>query len=339
MNEQIANAKCNPWPHRLAVALALVTLPLIGVGGLVTTYDAGMAVPDWPGTYGYNLFLYPLSTWWSGPWDLFVEHGHRLLGALAGLLTIGLVIAVWLGDSRRWMRDASLAALGLVIFQGVLGGLRVLLDVRMMALVHGCTGPLFFAFSMCLVEMTSRSWRQPAAVQNMPAGKRFARGTSLAACLAYLQLTVGALLRHIPLDAPPQVFRAALLFHLVFAGVLAVLLVMLAFAAVRGAAGHPSLRTPAVCLSLLVFCQVALGISTYVMKYSWPAWMDRFGFAASYVVQERTLSQALIVTEHVVCGSLILAALTTLSLRSSRLYAAKTAAELGSNLALVRAAA
>ena len=339
MNEQASLAKQNPWPHRLAVALALVTLPLIGVGGLVTTYKAGLAVPDWPGTYGYNLFLYPLSTWWSGPWDLFVEHGHRLLGALAGILTIGLVIAVWLGDNRRWMRDASLAALGLVIFQGVLGGLRVLFDERMMALVHGCTGPLFFAFSMCLVEMTSRNWRQPAVVRNVSAGRRFARGASLAACLAYLQLTVGALLRHIPLDAPPQVFRAALLFHLVFAGVLVILLSMLAFAAIRGAASHPSLRAPAVCLSLLVLCQVALGLTSYVMKYSWPAWMDRFGFAATYVVQERAFAQALIVTEHVVCGSLILATLTTLSLRASRLYAGKTSAELGANLTLMRAAA
>jgi cytochrome c oxidase assembly protein subunit 15 len=339
MNEQASLPKQSPWPHRLAIALALVTLPLIGVGGLVTTLDAGMAVPDWPGTYGYNLFLYPLSTWWSGPWDLFVEHGHRLLGALAGILTIGVVIAVWLGDSRRWMRDASLAALGLVIFQGGLGGLRVLFDQRMMALVHGCTGPLFFAFSVCLVEMTSRSWWQAVVAQNNPAGRRFARNACLAACLAYLQLTVGALLRHIPFDAPPQVFRAALLFHLVFAGVLVALAVMIALATFRGPAGHSSLRIPATFLSLLVLAQVSLGVTTYVMKYSWPAWMDRFGFAASYVVQERSFSQGLIVTGHVLCGSLILATLTLLSLRASRAFAAKTASELGSNLTLMRAAA
>src|SRR6185295_2578516 len=124
------------------------------------------------------------------------------------------------GDKRRWMRDASLAALGLVIFQGVLGGLRVRLDERMLALVHGCTGPLFFAFTVCLVEMTSRAWRQPGVVQDSLPGRRFARGAAIAACLAYLQLTVGALLRHVPLAASPQVFRAALVFHLVFAGVL-----------------------------------------------------------------------------------------------------------------------
>ncbi|MFN0019228.1 MAG: COX15/CtaA family protein [Pirellulaceae bacterium] len=339
MNEQASLLKQSPWPHRLAVALALVTLPLIGVGGLVTTYDAGMAVPDWPGTYGYNLFLYPLSTWWSGPWDLFVEHGHRLLGAIAGMLTIGFVIAVWLGDSRRWMRDASLAALALVIFQGVLGGLRVRLDERMMALVHGCTGPLFFALSVCLVEMTSRCWRQAAVTPKYPAGRRFARNATLAACLAYLQLTVGAVLRHIPLSAPPQVFRAALLFHLVLAGVLVALVVMISFATLRGPTSHSSLRIPAAFLSLLVLTQVLLGATSYVMKYSWPAWMDRFGFAASYVVQERSFSQGLVVTGHVLCGSLILATLTLLSLRASRQFAAKTASELGSNLTLMRAAA
>src|SRR6266567_2784898 len=118
------------WPHRLAVALALVTFPVIWVGGLVTTYDAGMAVPDWPGTYGYNLFRYPWQTWLAGPWDLFIEHGHRLLGATAGLLSIALVAVVLLTDRRPWLIASSLGALGLVIAQGVLGGARVLFDER-----------------------------------------------------------------------------------------------------------------------------------------------------------------------------------------------------------------
>src|SRR5262249_58169712 len=84
----------SPCPPRLAVALALVTFPLIWVGGLVTTYDAGMAVPDWPSTYGYNLLLYPWQTWFAGPWDLFIEHGHRLLAAATGVLAIGFVVVV-----------------------------------------------------------------------------------------------------------------------------------------------------------------------------------------------------------------------------------------------------
>src|SRR5262245_2457852 len=134
----------SPWPHRLSVALALVTFPLIWVGGLVTTYDAGMAVPDWPGTYGYNLLLYPWQSWLAAHWDLFIEHGHRLLGATAGLIAIGVVVATFLTDHRRWLRTAACGALALVIFQGFLGGARVLLDQRLVALVHGCIGPLFF---------------------------------------------------------------------------------------------------------------------------------------------------------------------------------------------------
>src|SRR6187399_93386 len=105
-----SSSRSSHWPHRLAVALALVTFPLIWVGGLVTTYDAGMAVPDWPGTYGYNLLRYPWQTWIAGPWDLFIEHGHRLLGATAGVLTIGFVIAVFAGDGRLSMRFLAVGA-------------------------------------------------------------------------------------------------------------------------------------------------------------------------------------------------------------------------------------
>ncbi len=78
------------WPHRVAVVLCCATFPLIWIGGLVTTHDAGMAVPDWPNTFGYNLFLYPYSEWFAAPWDLFIEHGHRLLAAAVGMLTIVL---------------------------------------------------------------------------------------------------------------------------------------------------------------------------------------------------------------------------------------------------------
>src|SRR6186997_3734563 len=90
----------SPWPHRWAVVLACATFPLVWVGGLVTTTDAGMAVPDWPNTYGYNLFLYPWQSWLAGPWDLFIEHGHRLLGMTAGLLAIALLATTAMVDRR-----------------------------------------------------------------------------------------------------------------------------------------------------------------------------------------------------------------------------------------------
>lgn len=155
----------SPWPHRWAVVLACATFPLVWVGGLVTTTDAGMAVPDWPNTYGYNLFLYPWTTWLSGPWDLFVEHGHRLLGATVGMLTIGLLVSLWMGEERRWVRNLGFAALALVIFQGVLGGMRVLLDERTLAMLHGCTGPLFFSLAVAMVVFTSKAWARGVAAE------------------------------------------------------------------------------------------------------------------------------------------------------------------------------
>src|ERR1700747_3739654 len=100
-------ANASPWPHRMAVLLVCATFPLIWVGGLVTTYKAGMAVPDWPNTYGYNLFLYPWQTWLYGPWDLFVEHGHRMLAAAVGIITILLLVVLMRFDPRNWVRGVG----------------------------------------------------------------------------------------------------------------------------------------------------------------------------------------------------------------------------------------
>ena len=117
-----------------------------------------MAVPDWPSTYGYNLFLYPWQTWLAGPWDLFIEHGHRLFGALVGMLTILLVVTAFRLDGRNWYRWATLGALALVIGQGALGGMRVLLDQRLLAQIHGCVVPIFFAVTVALAVWTSPRW-------------------------------------------------------------------------------------------------------------------------------------------------------------------------------------
>src|SRR6476660_6401420 len=149
----------SPWPHRWAVALACATFPLVWVGGLVTTTDAGMAVPDWPNTYGYNLFLYPWQSWLAGPWDLFVEHGHRMLAATVGLITIIMLIVFMRSERRKWVRSMGFVALGLVIFQGALGGMRVLFDERTLAMLHGMTGPLFFGLTVALAVITSQRWQ------------------------------------------------------------------------------------------------------------------------------------------------------------------------------------
>ena len=320
-------ALSSPWPHRLAVALALVTFPLIWVGGLVTTYDAGMAVPDWPGTYGYNLLLYPWQTWLAAPWDLFIEHGHRLLGATAGLLAIALVVTAVLTDRRRWLVAAAIGALLLVILQGVLGGARVLWDQRLVALVHGCVGPLFFAYLAALVVVTSRWWESAPQISSA-AGQRTTRAAWLTCGLAYVQLILGALVRHVPLSASPQIFRAALFLHLAVAALLVIQIALTAWqtwTAHRHHAPrttHHSLLLPVALLPLLLAVQVSLGLATYVAKYSWPDWFADYSFAAAYVVQEKSLTQSLITTAHVAGGSLLLFVSVVLACRAARLSAA-----------------
>jgi cytochrome c oxidase assembly protein subunit 15 len=316
--ETASQSLTSPWPHRLAVALALVTFPLIWVGGLVTTYDAGMAVPDWPGTYGYNLLLYPWQTWIGGPWDLFIEHGHRLLGMAAGMLSIALLVTIVVADRRRWLIVAATGALALVIVQGVLGGARVLFDERLVAMFHGCVGPLFFAYLAALVVATSRWWNAARHLESTT-GRQLSRAAWMAAGMAYVQLLLGASVRHVPLAASPQVFRAALALHLVMALLLAAQVAWTAWQArlVRSPGGFV---WPAGALCALIILQLALGVGTYVVKYSWPAWLGEYQFAAAHVVREKSLTQSLITTAHVATGSLILFVATALAMRTARVF-------------------
>src|SRR3954447_19581553 len=110
--------------HILALLTACATFPLIFMGGLVTSHGAGMSVPDWPNSWGYNMFLFPPRLWIGG---ILYEHTHRLMATVVGMLAIALTIVAWKTDSRRRVQWLCTAVLGAVIFQGVLGGLRVVL--------------------------------------------------------------------------------------------------------------------------------------------------------------------------------------------------------------------
>src|SRR3954453_21906471 len=127
-------------PHWMALFAAVFTLPLLFIGGSVTTYRVGMAVPDWPTTFGINMFLYDF---WNAPFGVQVEHTHRLYGAAVGLATIGLMVWFLAFESRRWMKALGVAALFAVIVQGVLGGTRVTQVSTFLAAVHGSTGQAF----------------------------------------------------------------------------------------------------------------------------------------------------------------------------------------------------
>lgn len=309
----------SPWPHRLAVLLTCATFPLIWVGGLVTSYDAGMAVPDWPNTYGYNLFLYPIETWVFGPWDIFIEHGHRLMGALVGLITIALCWVIWRLDKRRWMRTLGLVALAVVIIQGVLGGARVIQNEVLLAKIHGCFGPVFFGLCIAVAVVTSRRWREcdTAAVHAKAAALH--RLSVLTVLIAYIQLVLGSQLRHLVADTTWREFQISVVFHLLVAGFLSLQILALAIHALRRHRDRPALWTPAMLLAFTIVVQIALGCGAWVTNYGWPAALGDFHFAAAYTIEARGFTQAIVTTAHVATGSLILGISVMLALRSLRM--------------------
>ena len=313
--------------------LCCATFPLIWVGGLVTTYDAGMAVPDWPSTYGYNLLAYPPVTWFFGPWDLFIEHGHRLLGAAVGLLVIAFTVSVFLSDTRNWMRGSALAALALVIVQGALGGARVLMDERQLAMVHGCLGPAFFGFSVALAACTSRFWHD--AERHVTSGAAKLQLLALVTlALAYLQLVVGAQLRHIPTTASPAAFQVTVFFHLVMALIVAGHVLALSKHVLCHARGHRAIVRPVRWLAGLVCCQLVLGPASWIAKYGWPQWFAEMPWTAGYTIQAHGMIPSMIVTSHVALGSLIIAVAVLVFVRALRLLRGK-AVTIGSSALVV----
>jgi heme a synthase len=152
--------------HWYAVVAAASVSLLICSGGLVTSHEAGMAVPDWPNTFGYNMFLFPISRWVGG---VFFEHTHRLIASTVGLLTVILCIALFVIESRRWVKTLGLIAVGAVIVQGILGGLRVTENDAVLGLFHGCLAQSFFALMATIALVTSRFWEsleQAGTVEN-----------------------------------------------------------------------------------------------------------------------------------------------------------------------------
>ena len=180
--------------HRFAVATALATLGLIAMGGLVTSHGAGMAVPDWPTTYGYNMFLFPISLWKGG---IFYEHSHRLYASAVGLLTVILAVWLWFAAPTRGLKWAGIIALWLVGVQGALGGMRVVLFKDQIGIVHATLAQLFLVWMSGIALGTSSWW------VNFPRGKTVAavptvlpRAFGVVTMLVLVQLILGASMRH-----------------------------------------------------------------------------------------------------------------------------------------------
>lgn len=278
--------------HWFALLTAWATLMLIFVGGLVTSTGSGLAVPDWPTTFGYNMFLYPWSKMVGGA---FYEHSHRLIGSVVGLLTLTLALLLWLREPRKWLRWLGVVALGAVIAQGVLGGLRVVLLQQTLAIIHACFAQAFFALAVSLVLFTSREWQEePQPIPAADAG-RLQRLSVLTTGLIYLQLIFGAVLRHTGAR-----FDA----HLLFAALVAIHVLLLAARIRTKHADQPKLVRPVTVLRGLLTLQLVLGVGSYLGQ------LTALG-----------LARIALTTAHVVTGALMLAACLMLTLRAYRLLA------------------
>ncbi len=182
--------------HLLSRALALGTFILIGLGGLVNSTGSGLSVPDWPTTYGYHLFLYPISEWRGG---IVYEHTHRLVAAFVGFLSFAHVLWSWLmlrQEAYQWIRSVSLAAFLLVVLQGILGGLTVLFQLpTAISASHAMVAQTFFALTLWLAVGTRPEWYSTPALPQSQLLSRVRLAAAVAA-LTFLQIFFGALTRH-----------------------------------------------------------------------------------------------------------------------------------------------
>jgi len=191
----VAQTSISParWLNRFAWFTAFATLLLICSGGMVTSKGVGLAVPDWPTTFGYNMFLFPVSKWIGG---VLFEHTHRLIASTVGFLTIILAIWLWRVEDRQTVKTLGLLAVGAVIVQGILGGLRVTMLKDQIGIFHACLAQAFLGLLVLIAIMTTNFWRSLSADVNLRKVrplKTIAVATTVA---IYVQLALGATMRH-----------------------------------------------------------------------------------------------------------------------------------------------
>jgi cytochrome c oxidase assembly protein subunit 15 len=236
--------------HRFAIALAGWTLLLIVAGGLVTSNDAGLSVPDWPLSYGK---LMP--TMEGG---IFYEHGHRMVATVDGMLMIVMAVWLWRKDNRRWMKWLGFAALLSVILQGVLGGLTVIyLLPPAVSVSHACLAQLYFSTTVALAVFTSRDWLAGAReIAEKPDAPIRALAMAAPACVL-AQLALGAAARHKALGT---------IWHICFSSIVTGVVLWFAVRILLHYADHPALRKSALAMLWITFVQVFLWIAAYMSR-------------------------------------------------------------------------
>ena len=261
-----------------SLVAAATVFVLIVSGGLVTGMEAGLAVPDWPNSFGHNMLLYPLSEMKGG---IFYEHAHRLYGMLVGVTAITLLVMVFRYDRRSMVRMFSIVIFIMVCIQGLMGGLRVTGEFTTsqtevdpstaFALAHGVFGQLTFAAFATLAVVSSRRWRNPAieAVAVPNGGQDRGLSTLLVVALV-LQLVLGACYRHFATPAvdggiAPTPPAWAMHGHIGFS----VVVVTIAFITGLRARSRRELGVPVVpafgrAVNLLVGLQFTLGLLAFL---------------------------------------------------------------------------
>lgn len=284
-----------PGPHRVALVAAAMTWPLLLVGGSVTVYRVGMAVPDWPTTFGINMFLYDFL---NAPWGVYLEHSHRLFGAAVGLACV--VLAGWFvaAERRTWMKWLGVFALIAVVGQGFLGGYRVRHNSTELALIHGCAAQAFFALMVALVVLTGRVWS--AHFDRSPDDEGLRLRSAFVLMSVYGQVVAGAVLRH---------YGDGLLVHAGLAA--AVAIVTLEFA--RCTRHVPALVPATRAMVTILVGQVALGIASWLMLRPFDG-----------MPKAVTSPQALVRIGHQGLGALLLASAVVATLRAFRHLTAPT---------------
>ena len=295
--------------HRFAALVAASTAVLIFAGGLVTSTESGLSVPDWPTTYGYSMFTFPLSKMVGG---IKYEHSHRLIASTVGFLIVILAVWLWRAEPRAWVRRLGYIALAAVITQGALGGITVLYYLPdPISIAHASLAQIVFSLTMTIAVVTSPGWMRGYATSGAaPDDRVLQRIAIITAVAVYVQIIVGATMRHtgaglaipdFPLAfghlIPPQ-WDEKIAIH--FAHRVGALI---ATACVLATTGHvfyhhrdrAELVRPSILLLVLVATQVALGALTVLSR-----------------------KDVLINSLHVVTGGCVLATMVVLALRAHR---------------------
>ncbi len=274
------------WLHRFAISTVCVALVTLTLGALTTSKNAGMAFRDWPTSDGINMLTYPWLNDFARNWDKFLEHGHRLAGALIGMWSIALVALTFKLDQRKWTRVLSVSILVGVICQGLLGGFRVQLDERGLAMLHGLFAAIVFSLMGAMVTLTSTRWAGPE--QETDRGTNTLMKTTAVLIVAVLlgQFLLGGMIRH----------QGSGLHEHLGLGIAAAALIFMN-AIFSGSSNVAWIRHSAWLLLLFTLGQVVLGGMAWVLKFGYTP--------VGYVAVADSIHQVSSRTAHTVWGIIL----------------------------------